>query len=201
MDENKYIKDNYLKIPLKRIAANLGRSYTFVSGRMKKMNISVPKELSEERKRKGMYRKGQTAFNKGKKQSEWMSSEAIERTSKSRFKKGQLPHNTRQDFAISKRHDEGRYYYYIRLGLSNWVLLHRYIWELHNGKIPKGVNIQFKDGDSTNCRIENLFSVSREHQVRVNKKGGSKLPFEIQETQILISKINHKIKQYEELDN
>lgn len=35
-------------------------------------------------------------------------------------------------------------------------LLHRVIWELHNGHIPKGLTIDHKNGDKLDNRIENL---------------------------------------------
>ena len=36
------------------------------------------------------------------------------------------------------------------------VLLHRFIWELKYGKIPKGKIIDHKDGNKQNCQIDNL---------------------------------------------
>jgi len=39
---------------------------------------------------------------------------------------------------------------------------HRYVWEQHNGKIPKGYYIHHKDGDSFNNKIENLELISPE---------------------------------------
>jgi hypothetical protein len=36
------------------------------------------------------------------------------------------------------------------------ISLHRYVWEKHNGEIPKGYDIHHIDWDKTNNRIENL---------------------------------------------
>lgn len=42
--------------------------------------------------------------------------------------------------------------------------LHRYVWEYHNGAIPKGYHIHHKDGDRTNNDISNLVLVeAKEH--------------------------------------
>ena len=45
---------------------------------------------------------------------------------------------------------------------------HRYIWEKAFGPIPKGHCVQFKDGDTTNCILDNLYLISRAKQVRRN---------------------------------
>lgn len=44
---------------------------------------------------------------------------------------------------------------------SRWKLVQRIVWEEHNGPIPKGHNIIFKDGDKRNFDIANLECVSR----------------------------------------
>lgn len=40
---------------------------------------------------------------------------------------------------------------------GKWVSYSRHVWEQHNGKIPRGMHIYFKDGNQENCKIENLF--------------------------------------------
>ena len=37
---------------------------------------------------------------------------------------------------------------------------HYYIWEKTNGKIPKGYYLCFKDGNTLNCELENLYLVT-----------------------------------------
>jgi hypothetical protein len=41
------------------------------------------------------------------------------------------------------------------------VMLHRIIWEEHNGKIPAGHWVVFRDHNRLNCAIENLLCLSR----------------------------------------
>ena len=43
-----------------------------------------------------------------------------------------------------------------KTGEINWLYEHRFIWEKHNGSIPKGCVIKFIDGDRNNLNIENL---------------------------------------------
>ena len=197
-EQKEFVSKHYLDYPIKRLATFIGRSQTFVRNELKRQNLVIPRELIEKRKRESYYSNGHNPFNKGKKQTEYMSKESIERTAKTRFKKGREPHNTKFDFCISKRMDtSNRYYYYIRIDKSNWVLLHRYIWEQVNGPIPDGFNVQFKDGNSIKCNIENLYLVNRKNQVFVNKNGGNKLPFEQRKSLELINRINLKVKEYE----
>lgn len=123
------------------------------------------------------FKKGHIPANKGRKQKEYMSKEAIERTKATRFKKGQLPKNTLHDYAITERKDKnGRIYKYIRIGLAKWVPYHRYLWEQHNGPIPKGHNIQFRDGNTLNCEIDNLYMISRSKQMKEENSGSKNLP-------------------------
>ena len=58
----------------------------------------------------------------------------------------------------------GKYQYYREVGnFKN--LMHRYVWEFYNGKIPKGYEIHHKDGNRANNTIENLQCLSKsEHQ-------------------------------------
>lgn len=127
--------------------------------------------------RKHWIKKGTPPPNKGKKQKEYMSKEAIERTKITRFQKGSLPHNTLEDNTITERKDKsGRIYKYIRIKLAKWVPYHRYLWEQHNGAIPKGYNIQFKDGDTLNCDINNLYMISRGEQMKNENSASKNLP-------------------------
>lgn len=49
----------------------------------------------------------------------------------------------------------------------------RVIWELHNGPIPEGMVIIFKDRDAFNCSIENLALVTRRQKgINSQWKGG-----------------------------
>ncbi len=121
----------------------------------------------------GRFQKGQESFTKGKKQEDYMSPEALERAKATRFKPGHEPGNTKPVGTITqradgylyiKRADEGRYW-------DQWQPLQRYVWERHNGPIPDGMLITFKDGDPTNCDIDNLMLIDTATNAQLNMRG------------------------------
>jgi hypothetical protein len=129
-----------------------------------------------------IFHKGDIPHNKGKKQAEYMTPDAVERSAKSRFKKGHLPKNTRKDYDIRvETRKDGRPYQFIRIAKAKWVPLARYVWEMHNGPIPEGHNIQFKDGDTLNCEIGNLYMISRSDQLKYENSFHARYPEEIKQ--------------------
>lgn len=197
-EEDSYIKENYLLITINQVAKNINRSFTGVTARLRSMGLSVPKELAKQRKEKGMYRKGNLPSNKGKNQEQYMSAEAIERTKKTRFKKGQMPHNTLAVGSEVKRVDKsGRIYTLIKVeGERKLILKHIHIWEKHNNKkLPAGYNIVFKDGDTSNFKIENLECISDQELMRRNTI--HQYPEDIIKSIKILSKLNKTIKDAE----
>jgi hypothetical protein len=169
LKEDQFLKDNYHRIPAKRMAKMLGRSEGTARQRMKLLGIIVPPEIVEKFRLESRFKKGAAPVNKGKKQTDFMSKEAIERTKNTRFKKGQLPHNSKSDNAISIRADKsGAVYKYIRISKGKWALLHRYNWEKKHGKIPKGLNLVFRDRDTMNCDISNLEALTNAQLMKRN---------------------------------
>ena len=145
-------------------------------------------------KKKGCFKKGNTPYNKGKKR----KPETIAKMSKSFFKKGRVPHNTKHDYAISYRIDTSNSkqqgYWYIRLGVNNWVLLHREIYKnVHNVELSKDDIIQFLDCNSHNIHPDNLVLRSRLENVIYNSPKNNQHP-ELIPTKILLAKIKRKIK-------
>ncbi len=170
-----------------------------------KKDIEFIRELSRKKMmnpnhpgRKFLIKKGNVPQNKGKKQAEYMSAEAIERTKHTRFQKGHLPKKTRHDNAISERRDKsGRIYKYIRIELAKWIPYHRYIWEQVNGEIPKGYNVQFKDGNSLNCVIDNLYLISQADQLKKENSLHARYPEEIRKLIQLKGALNRQINKVE----
>jgi len=59
---------------------------------------------------------------------------------------------------------------------GRFVQYNRYLWERKYGKIPKNMNVVFKDGDTSNCTIKNLELVTKaEHARRNNRKSSQGL--------------------------
>lgn len=160
--QDKIIKEEYLNIPQKRLAKILGISATKLRIRIRQLGLVIPKELIEQRKNDSRFQPGHTPMNKGLSWAEYMPESAIEKAKQSWFKKGHLPHNTKYDGHISVRADSstGTPYLYIRISKGNYQLLQRAVYEHEIGPIPKDHLITFKDGDSLNCRPENLECIS-----------------------------------------
>ncbi len=88
------IKTEYHSTPVKRLAKELGISFGRVMNFLNKNKLTIPKEVIEQRKKESQRKKGDVSWNKGRKQTDYMSAEAIERTKSTRFKKGNLPCKT-----------------------------------------------------------------------------------------------------------
>jgi hypothetical protein len=142
---------------------------------------------------KHQFKKGHTPYNKGKKQTEYMTTEQIEKTKNTRFKKGDLPGNTLHDGAITIRYHRGRPYKYIRISKDKWAGYHRYLWEKEYGPIPKGHNIQFRDGDTLNCDLSNLYMISRADQLKNENSFHTKYPEEVRKLIQLKSALHRQI--------
>lgn len=192
--QRQYIRDNYLKVPIKTIAGHIGRSQTFVRGQMVREKLIVPPEIVEQRKKDSRYQPGQTAHNKGVPMHQWMSDESMERVKATQFQEGHLPHNTREDGALSVRYTHGYPYWWIRVELGHWKMLHRVLWEEMHGPIHSDCNIQFRNGDTLDVRLGNLHMINRKYQIRVNMNGGRTLPPELQRSIELTYKLKDKIK-------
>lgn len=117
------------------------------------------------------FTKGMPGWNKGLKQKDYMSPESIERTAKTRFEKGQDPHNTveighvrvtRDGYLEMKvRHEKGKFN-------KNFELVQRLVWEKYNGPIPENYIIEFIDGNPMNVSIDNLRMSSRAENILRN---------------------------------
>lgn len=113
--------------------------------------------------------KGNTPHNKGKKQSDFMSDEAINRTKATRFKKGNIPHNHR--LVGSERITKDGYTEIKVAEPNKWKLKHVMIWEQVNGEKPKSSVVIFLDGNKQNFDIENLKLIKRAQLAVMCKNG------------------------------
>lgn len=117
---------------------------------------------------------------------------------RTQFKKGAMPHNTLHDGAERVRVAKGRAYIWVRVAVAKWREKHRLVWEQHNGPIPKGHNVQFRNGNSLDVRIENLYLVARQEQMKHNSIHN--YPDEVKQAIRIVGRVKRKIKQYEEQD-
>lgn len=129
---------------------------------------------------KGCFKKGNVPHNKGRK---GICASGCE---KSWFKSGNIPANHRSVGSERVTRDG---YIEIKIEEPNkWQLKHRFVWEKVNGKIPKGKNIRFLDGDKLNCNIENLTVVSKAENLEITRQGLQYDDAELTRTGVMIAK-------------
>ncbi|MFO0414923.1 MAG: HNH endonuclease signature motif containing protein [Pseudomonadota bacterium] len=114
------------------------------------------------------------------------------------FKKGNVPHNTKTDLHVSVRNMKGRNYKWIRISKDNWQLYNRYVWQQHHGSIPDNMLVAFKDGNTLNCNIENLYLETVEQHMQRNTI--HRYSPELKEVFRLVGKLKSKIAKYEKQD-
>jgi len=112
-------------------------------------------------------------WNKGLKQADYMSPEMIEKTAKTRFKKGQDPHNTVP--VGSERITKDGYveiktnHYKDGDGKNkNFELKHRLLWVENFGEIPAGMVVSIRGDDKVNFTIDDLELISMEENLQRN---------------------------------
>lgn len=137
----------------------------------------------------GQFEKGKPSRNKGMKQEDFMTQAQIDRTKRTRFKKGSIPPNWKP-IGSERVTVDG----YVEIKVvdgqkqNNYKLKHRVLWEKHHGSIPKGYVVMFKDGDAQNVVIDNLSLVSKGQLAVFNKQ------YKRTESPILNEAILNKIK-------
>lgn len=103
------------------------------------------------------FQKGAQPWNKG------IKFDSGGRSHETRFKPGQVPHTwkpvgserfSKEGYLERKMTDTG-------VTRHDFVQVHRLVWIEHNGPIPAGHAIAFKDGDKTHIAIDNLELLTR----------------------------------------
>ena len=193
---NDIIRERYPFEPTKKIADDLGLSESSVYNRAFAMGVKKdPVYLRSTQFPEGylggkatQFKKGTAPPNKGQK----MSTEVYQKVARTMFKKGSKPTNTQPIGTIHQRRDTGgKMYQYIKLADCNWQLLNRYTWEMHNGPIPKGMVVVYKDGNYLNNDINNLLMITKKENMARNTI--QRLPKELQQVMRLKCKLIKKI--------
>ena len=118
---------------------------------------------------------------------------------KTSFKKGSKPHNWKP-IGTLRWYGTGKHkYLQIKVTdtgntLKDYIEVHRLIWFQHNGPIPKGHNVIFRDGNRENITIENLMLVSRKDHALMCKMGFYDGVSETKDAALLIVQIHRKRK-------
>lgn len=178
------------------IAKRLDRTLSQVYNKARTMGLKAPLERIRLAGKLGTnhpnavahrFKKGSVPPNKGKK----MSPEIYEKVKETMFKKGNSPVNHRE-VGSERINVDG--YIETKVAEPNvWRLKHRIIWEQHNGVIPAGYNVQFKNRNTQDCRIENLYIISKSEQMRTENSLVARYPKEVQEVIRLKGVVNRVI--------
>lgn len=185
-EEDALLRQHFMQHTRKECAALIGRSESSVHNRC--MILRLKKGFNT-----GQFKAGAAPRNKGKKQVEYMTPEAIALTAKTRFMPGHNPHNHKP--VGSTRIDSKDGYLLIKVAEpKDWQHYHRVVWQEANGPIPKGCNVQFKDGNKMNFALENLYMIDKKGNMLQNSIVN--LPPQLKEIVILKKRINLKLKKY-----
>lgn len=110
------------------------------------------------------FKPGQEPWNKG------IPFDSGGRSHETRFQPGRRPHTwtpigterySKEGYLERKITDTG-------VTRKDYVQVHRLVWEAHNGPIPEGHTIVFRDKDKTNIEPDNLECISRADLMRRN---------------------------------
>ena len=192
------------KVFPKDIAKMLGRTLSQVYNKARAMGLNAPMERIRMAGKIGMqhpksiatrFHKGHIPTNKGKK----VSPEIYEKMSPTMFKKGHINENKR---AVGSERVNVYGYIEIKVAEPNrWRLKHRLIWEQHNGIIPEGCNVQFKNHNTLDCRIENLYLISKSEQMRNENSLMARYPKELRDVIRLKGVVKRQLRKQEKMQN
>ena len=140
------------------------------------------------------FEKGQIPWNKDLKTGPSTSSTTFRTGNKigerTRFRKGHVSPNRKDDGTYSIRNTSGRKYAFVKIG-KEWVYLHRLVWIKSMGEIPEGANVQFKDKNTLNCDPENLYVITRDKQMLENTS--NRYSPELRDLMKVLAKLKRKI--------
>ncbi len=161
------LREMYPNTSNRKISETLGRTYSSIKNRSVVFGLKKAPDYLAER-RPGQFVKGQDPWNKG------ASFNSGGRSLETRFKPGQIPPNALpvgsemvdcygyRKRKISNDAPAGR-------GYRNWKFVHVIIWEKHNGPLPKGHMVRFRDSDQANVDPGNLVAITRAENVVINR--------------------------------
>ena len=133
----------------------------------------------------GRFKKGNVPWTAGKK------GLMIPGSEKGWFRKGNVPYN-QAPVGTEVMTTDG--YLKVKIAEPNvWRHKHVMVWEEHNGRVPEGCCIIFKDGDHRNCGIGNLMCVTRVEHSALNRRGLRSADPELTETGLLVARLSVSI--------
>ena len=168
-----YIRDNSWGVSSKEMAEKVKEKFGY------EMTPTCMKQFRQRHGIKsgvtGWYQKGHPPGTKGKTIEEICKHdpEKLARVKATQFKKGDRPVNempvgtivvSSDGYKLRKKQMEGTIW-------ERWEFLHRAVWEEHNGPIPEGMMITFKDSNKLNCDIDNLMMITKGENSALTRYG------------------------------
>ncbi|HLI02756.1 MAG TPA: HNH endonuclease signature motif containing protein [Terracidiphilus sp.] len=126
------------------------------------------------------------------------------RMAETQFKKGQRPHTwlpvgtivrDRNGYLKMKVRDDPQEIAGVGSSSTNWMYVHRMVWESAHGPVPPGHKVCFRDGNKDNCQLENLVLVSDAQRMRANSI--HRLPPELEQVIHLQGALKRRIRRLE----
>lgn len=168
-----FVRDNSWGVSSKRMAEMVNERFgtDFTPQRMKCFRARNKIRSGET----GWYQKGHEPATKGKTLEEICKNdpEKLARVRSTQFKKGQKANNelplgtvvvNADGYKLRKKSMTGDLW-------GRWEFLHRAIWEEHNGPIPPGMIVSFRDNDRLNCDIDNLMLITKGEHAALTRFG------------------------------
>lgn len=175
------------KASAREIAATLGRSKASIKNRVHVRGLKKPENVSNS----GRFLPGHTSWNKGKK-----GLDPGGRSRETRFKPGHRGGRALEVYKPvgAERIVDG----YLQRKVNDdmplhkrWRFVHVMLWEEHNGPVPAGSMVVFRNGDRTDIRIDNLECITRREHMR--RHTVQNLPPELKEVLRLKGVLTRKI--------
>ena len=112
------------------------------------------------------------------------------------FQKGNVPANQKEVGEISRRGDGVQIKKIQEKGTAweRWKPIHHIVYEEHFGKIPEGKIVGFKDGNIDNLDPDNLFLMTNEENLEMNRRGTRSAVPEITDARLNLAKVRIAIR-------
>jgi hypothetical protein len=190
--QEKFILDNYLLIPTKRLADKCSCKAPRIYNFLKKHGLEIPQEQREIWKKAAMFQKNHKSWNKGMPMEAYMTPDAIAKIKSTQFKKGQPARNEKYN-GYERLTKEG--YVMIRVAKGKFKLKHRLEWQEKIGPLKSTEVLVCKSDNPRNTDPSNWEKITREENMLRNSR--HEFIKELVPTMALISSLKNTIKKRE----
>lgn len=163
-EEDAKLAELYRTKPITEISEELGRGTSSIHNRVQKLGLKRPEEFKAITG-SGRFKPGHKTWNAGRKG--W---QAGGRSKDTQFKLGGKPSNTWRPIGSERTTRDGTLMRKVsdHGGKQDWKAVPQLIWEEHNGPLPDGHIVVFKDRNRENLSPDNLIAITRAENMRRN---------------------------------